>query len=91
LYADIQYPVASTSIGCMPSVRYAKEFVALSSVIFSNPVKVASWLMRKFPMPTRACHHALSLAVPVGDRVHGDLARAEMNADPHADAETAAC
>src|SRR5262245_53213011 len=47
-------PVTSTSIGWLPRVRFAEDVVALSSLMRSNPVKVASWSTRKVPLPINA-------------------------------------
>src|SRR5262245_24243406 len=47
-------PVASTSIGWLPRVRLAKLVVALTSVMRSNPVKVASRSTPKVPLPINA-------------------------------------
>src|SRR5262245_10517883 len=48
-------PVASTSIAWLPRVRFdPAPVVELSSLMRSNPLKVASWSTRKMPLPTNA-------------------------------------
>src|SRR5438270_7153229 len=55
------YPRDLHSFPTRRSSDLANEFVALSSVIRSNPVKVASWSMRNVPLPTSSEEHTSEL------------------------------